>query len=41
MKKKVGGLIFLDASGGTGKACIINLLLAESRQQSKIAIAVD
>jgi hypothetical protein len=41
MEKKVGGIIFLDASGGTGKTCVINLLLDKIRQQSKIAIAVD
>jgi PIF1-like helicase len=38
--RKVGGLIFLDALGGTGKTCVINLLLDKIRQQSKIAIAV-
>ena len=37
---KAGGIYFLDAPGGTGKTFVINLLLAEIRQQSKIAIAV-
>jgi hypothetical protein len=40
INKKQGGLIFLDAPGGTGKTFVINLLLAKIRQQSKIAIAV-
>jgi hypothetical protein len=40
VNKKTGGLIFLDAPGGTGKTFVINLLLAKIRQQSKIAIAV-
>ncbi|CAF1652102.1 unnamed protein product, partial [Didymodactylos carnosus] len=38
--RKAGGIIFLDAPGGTGKTFVINLLLAKIRQQSKIAIAV-
>ncbi|CAF4654325.1 unnamed protein product [Rotaria sp. Silwood2] len=40
ISRKAGGIIFLDAPGGTGKAFVINLLLAKIRQQSKIAIAV-
>ena len=40
INKKFGGIIFLDAPGGTGKTFTINLLLARIRQQSKIAIAV-
>ena len=40
IKRKAGGIIFLDAPGGTGKTFVINLLLAKIRQQSKIAIAV-
>jgi ABC-type ATPase involved in cell division len=35
-----GGLIFLDAPGGTGKTYLINLLLAKVRQTGKIALAV-
>jgi hypothetical protein len=40
INRKAGGIIFLDAPGGTGKTFVINLLLAKIRQQSKIAIAV-
>jgi hypothetical protein len=40
IEKKVGGFIFLDASGGTGKTFVIHLLLAKIRQQFEIAIAV-
>ncbi|CAF1525014.1 unnamed protein product, partial [Rotaria sp. Silwood1] len=40
IEKKAGGIIFLDAPGGTGKTFVINLLLAKIRYQSKIAIAV-
>ncbi|CAF5072937.1 unnamed protein product, partial [Rotaria sp. Silwood1] len=40
INRKAGGIIFLDAPGGTGKIFVINLLLAKIRQQSKIAIAV-
>jgi hypothetical protein len=35
-----GGLIFLNAPGGTGKTFLINLLLAKIRQTGKIALAV-
>ena len=40
IKKKAGGIKFLDAPGGTGKTFVINLLLAKIRKESKIAIAV-
>jgi hypothetical protein len=40
IENKTGGIIFLDAPGGTGKTFVINLLLAKIRHQSKIAIAV-
>jgi ATP-dependent DNA helicase PIF1 len=40
IKEKAGGIIFLDAPGGTGKTFVINLLLAKIRKDSKIAIAV-
>ncbi|CAF1021035.1 unnamed protein product [Adineta steineri] len=40
IKKKAGGIKFLDAPGGTGKTFVINLLLAKIRKDSKIAIAV-
>jgi PIF1-like helicase/Helitron helicase-like domain at N-terminus len=40
IKEKAGGIIFLDAPGGTGKTFVINLLLAKIRKESKIAIAV-
>ena len=35
-----GGLFFLDAPGGTGKTDLINLLLANVRQNKSIALAV-
>ncbi|XP_058817140.1 uncharacterized protein LOC131680442 [Topomyia yanbarensis] len=35
-----GGLIFLDAPGGTGKTFLMNLILAEIRAQNEIALAV-
>ncbi|EPB66767.1 hypothetical protein ANCCEY_14141 [Ancylostoma ceylanicum] len=35
-----GGLLFLDAPGGTGKTFLINLLLAEIRKRNEIAVAV-
>jgi hypothetical protein len=35
-----GGLIFLDAPGGTWKTFLINLLLAKVRQTGKIALSV-
>ena len=40
VNRKTGGIVFLDAPGGTGKTFVINLILAKIRQQSKIAIAV-
>ena len=40
VNSKTGGIVFLDAPGGTGKTFVINLLLAKIRQQYKIAIAV-
>ncbi|XP_062519604.1 uncharacterized protein LOC134194679 [Corticium candelabrum] len=40
MQRGSGGIIFLDAPGGTGKTFLLNLLLAKVRQQKKIAIAV-
>lgn len=35
-----GGLIFLDAPGGTGKTFLLNLILADIRQKNDIAVAV-
>ncbi len=40
MQSGSGGVIFLDAPGGTGKTFLLNLLLAKVRQQKKIAVAV-
>ena len=34
-----GGLLFLDAPGGTGKTFLINLILAKIRSEGKIALA--
>jgi tRNA A37 threonylcarbamoyladenosine biosynthesis protein TsaE len=36
--KQQGGIIFLDASGGTGKTFLTNLLLAEIRAQGEISL---
>ncbi|GBO03520.1 hypothetical protein AVEN_16201-1, partial [Araneus ventricosus] len=35
-----GGLLFLDAPGGTGKTFLINLLSAQTQKDKKVAIAV-
>lgn len=35
-----GGIIFLDAPGGTGKTFLINLILAEIRKENEIALAI-
>jgi len=35
-----GGIIFIDAPGGTGKTFLINLLLAKVRKDGKVAVAV-
>lgn len=35
-----GGVIFIDAPGGTGKTFLINLLLAKIRSEKKITLAV-
>lgn len=35
-----GGIIFIDAPGGTGKTFLLNLILAKIRSQRKIALAV-
>jgi hypothetical protein len=40
IENRNGGLIFLDAPGGTVKTFLINLLLAKVRQTGKIALAV-
>ncbi|UYV75380.1 hypothetical protein LAZ67_13000048 [Cordylochernes scorpioides] len=40
IKKQQGGIIFLDAPGGTGKTFLINLLLAEVRSKNAIALAI-
>ena len=33
-----GGILFLDAPGGTGKMFLINLILSKLRSESKIAL---
>lgn len=40
VKKQQGGVIFLDATGGTGKTFLINLILAEIRANREIALAL-
>ncbi|GBN30928.1 hypothetical protein AVEN_183436-1 [Araneus ventricosus] len=35
-----GGLFFMDASGGTGKTFLFNLLSAQTQKDKKVAIAV-
>ncbi|XP_067134561.1 uncharacterized protein [Centruroides vittatus] len=39
INNNTGGIIYLDAPGGTGKTFLINLLLAEIRAKQHIAIA--
>ena len=34
-----GGMLFLDAPGGTGKTLLINLILAKLRSESNLALA--
>ncbi|XP_031632403.1 uncharacterized protein LOC116346472, partial [Contarinia nasturtii] len=38
--KDNGGIIFLDAPGGTGKTFLLNLILAKVRSEEDIAVAV-
>ena len=40
VSSKQGGIVFLDAPGGTGKTFVINLILAKIRQEKQIALAV-
>lgn len=40
IEKQQGGIIFLDAPGGTGKTFLINLILAEIRIKGGIALAL-
>ena len=35
----IGGLIFIDAPGGTGKTFLLNFILSYVRKQQRIAIA--
>ncbi len=35
-----GGIIFLDAPGGTGKTFVLNLILAKVRLERRVALAV-
>lgn len=40
VENKNGGIIFLDAPGGTGKTFLLNLILAQIRSRNEIAVAV-
>jgi PIF1-like helicase/Helitron helicase-like domain at N-terminus len=40
VQKNEGGIIFLDASGGTGKTFTTNLILAKIRARGEIALAI-
>lgn len=40
INSECGGIIFLDAPGGTGKTFLLNLTLAKIRLRNEIAIAV-
>ncbi|XP_059149801.1 uncharacterized protein LOC131936752 [Physella acuta] len=40
VRQNEGGILFIDAPGGTGKTFVLNLILAKVRQQQKLAIAV-
>ena len=39
MDSDEGGMLFLDAPGGTGKTFLINIILAKLRSEGKIALA--
>lgn len=39
-QRKKGGIVFLDAPGGTGKTFLLNLILAAVRSKNEIALAV-
>jgi len=39
VSRNEGGILFLDALGGTGKTFLINLILAKIRSEGKIALA--
>jgi hypothetical protein len=41
VEKENGGLLFLDAPGGKGKTFLINLLLAENREQNEIDLVIS
>ena len=40
LQAETGGLMFLDAPGGTGKTFLLRLLLSRVRQERKVALAV-
>lgn len=40
IERNEGGIVFLDAPGGTGKTYLLNLLLAKVRRDGDIALAV-
>src|SRR5258705_11463493 len=40
VNNKKGGILFIDAPGGTGKTFLINLLLANIRKDKHIALAM-
>ncbi|GBP77235.1 ATP-dependent DNA helicase pif1 [Eumeta japonica] len=40
INNNTGGIIYLDAPGGTGKTFLINLILAEIRAEKHIALAL-
>ena len=40
IETKEGGIVFLDAPGGTGKTFLINLILAKIRLRRQIGLAV-
>lgn len=40
VNNEYGGIIFLDAPGGTGKTFLLNLILAKIRSEKGIALAV-
>lgn len=40
VSNECGGILFLDAPGGTGKTFLLNLVLAEIRSRNEMAVAV-
>lgn len=40
VNRENGGILFLDAPGGTGKTFLLNLILASVRKQNEVVLAI-